>query len=126
MRRSTVDNPVMAEESIRDVAHGDPGRVRLLRESLHALADGAAGPALQEMARDVLAGRVRLREAALSTFYGAELLPHTERSMRRWAGLTEGERARLVESGGAALERLRVEEERESVADRGAGGIDRV
>jgi hypothetical protein len=101
-----------AEESIREVAHGDPARQRLLRESLRALAGGAGGSALQEMARDVLAGRVGLRDAALSRYYGAELRPHAEQSIERWQRLSEQERARLVASGAAAMEKLRVAEER--------------
>jgi hypothetical protein len=106
-----MDDAWAAEETIREVAHGDPGRVRLLRKSLRALAEGAGGPALREMARDVLAGRIGLRDAALSSYYGAELLPHAERSIERWQGLTEQERTRLVASGAAAMEKLRAEED---------------
>jgi len=99
-----------AEESIREVAHGDPARQRLLRDSLRALAGGSGGPALQEMARDVLAGRIGLRDAALSSYYGAELLPHAEKSVQRWQRLSDEERARLIASGAKAMETLRTDE----------------
>jgi hypothetical protein len=57
------------EDELRSMARGDPGKYQLVRDSLGRLAEGAAGPDLQEMAREVLAGRVTLRRAMMSGGY---------------------------------------------------------
>lgn len=60
----------MAEhERFLDVAGGDPDLARVVYENLRRLEEGAGGPAMQELAREVLAGRMSLREAANSGAY---------------------------------------------------------
>ncbi|MFJ4848759.1 MULTISPECIES: hypothetical protein [unclassified Streptomyces] len=72
----------------------DPVRARVLREQLRRLAKGGAGdPVLQEMAAEVLAGRVGLREALRIPAY-AEALGERVRAFRRtWAEMSPQERA---------------------------------
>ncbi|MCX4829793.1 hypothetical protein OG746_13740 [Streptomyces sp. NBC_01016] len=57
----------MAEEQVGDEEFLDiarePARARALRSSLQRLAQGGGGEVVQEMAKEVLAGRVGLREA---------------------------------------------------------------
>src|SRR5215471_16967847 len=71
--------PTALDAEMHDIARGDPERYRLLHESLGRLAAGAAGPDLQEMAREVLAGRLTLRRAVLSGAYAGAWRPHAER-----------------------------------------------
>lgn len=74
----------MAEyEQFLDIAGGDPAVAKLVHESLKALERGAGGPAMQELARDVLAGRIGLREAANSSAY-AEAFQESMARLRQW------------------------------------------
>lgn len=66
-----------------DLAGRDPQRAELLRRSLQRLQEGAGGPELQEMARDVLAGRIGLRVAAAYDCYQPALRAEFER-YRQW------------------------------------------
>lgn len=68
-----------ADAELRDIAGGDPQRAELLRRSLERLQNGAAGPALQEMARDVLAGRIGLRDATGYAYYQEALTAEATR-----------------------------------------------
>ncbi len=63
------------DEKLRGIARGDPAAYRLLRSSLQRLAEGAGSSDLQEMAREVLAGRVTLRKALLSGAYAEGVSP---------------------------------------------------
>jgi hypothetical protein len=78
-RRSSEDlgDDVIAE--LDDIAGHDPHQAQVLRRSLERLRDGVAGPALQEMARDVLAGNTTLRSAMSFSFYQEELTRGLER-----------------------------------------------
>lgn len=71
-----------ADPELRDMAGGDLGRYQLLRDSLRRLAAGAAGPDLAEMAREVLAGRVTLRQAMNSRAYAEAWHPHVQRLIK--------------------------------------------
>ena len=59
----------VAQAELRDLSGGDAERAGQLRAGLERLRGGAGGPALQEMARDVLAGHITLRRAAAFSFY---------------------------------------------------------
>jgi hypothetical protein len=98
-----------ADPDLRDVGH-DPGRTRMLRTSLRVLAEGEAGPELQEMARDVLSGRVSLREALMSSAYSGALRRQAEQGMRQLNAMPAEEREALLESGREALARMAQEE----------------
>ena len=52
---------------------GDPALPRQLKASLQKLRAGVGGPALAEMAREVLEGRTTLRDVARSSAYAAEM-----------------------------------------------------
>lgn len=80
------------DDELLNIARGDGERHRLLRESLERLANGAAGPELQEMAREVVAGRVTLRRAMLSGAYSEAWGPHVDRLIR-WHDNARGESA---------------------------------
>jgi hypothetical protein len=71
-----------ADPEFRDIARGDPGRYRLLQESLRRLAAGSAGPDLAEMAREVLSGRITLRRAMNSRAYAEAWYPYVERLIK--------------------------------------------
>jgi hypothetical protein len=62
-----LGDDVLAE--FNDIAAGDSAQAQQLRTALERLRSGAGGPELQEMARDVLAGRVSLRAAFGFSFY---------------------------------------------------------
>lgn len=81
-------------------------RARALHGALQKLASGSAGDVLQEMARDVLTGRVGLRDAVRVGAY-AEALGEGTRALRTaWQELPEEERARYVDEARRALASL--------------------
>ncbi|MCF3104959.1 hypothetical protein IPZ58_25710 [Streptomyces roseoverticillatus] len=78
-------------------------RARALHSALQRLAGGCAGDVLQEMARDVLTGRVGLRDAVRVGAY-AEALGEGTRALRTaWQALPEEERARRLDEARRAL-----------------------
>jgi hypothetical protein len=70
---------------------------RELKENLRRLRDGAAGPELAEMAREVLEGRTTLREVARSAAYSEQMLGLADRLQEWNTGLTDEERDELVQ-----------------------------
>jgi hypothetical protein len=79
-----------------DEMTGDPAVTKHLRASLEKLRDGAGGPGLAEMAREVLQGRTTLREVARSSAYATEMAK-VMADLREWnTGLTDRERERLA------------------------------
>ena len=48
---------------------GNPRVARAMRDGLQRLSEGAGGPAMAELARDLLAGRITLREVGHSAAY---------------------------------------------------------
>src|SRR5439155_10802627 len=76
-RRSPTASPGrdMADEALdRDLDQmtGSPAlvkQIKQIKQSLHRLADGAGGPRLAEVARDVLDGRMALRDLGKSAAY---------------------------------------------------------
>lgn len=78
----TAVPPAVAAE-LRSVAHGNPEREERLRTALTRLAAGTGGPDLQEMAAEVLRGRVTLRHAVLSGAYSEALQPAVEQLLHR-------------------------------------------
>jgi hypothetical protein len=99
-----------AERSLDDVAHGDLGTKRMLRESLQRLADQGHSAELREMAQSVLGGRITLREAALSQAYGAALSERVEAFVHDYQSMDADERDALVDEGRRRLDRLALEE----------------
>ncbi|WP_338701163.1 hypothetical protein V2W30_29260 [Streptomyces sp. Q6] len=72
---------------------GDRARARALRKSLQRLADGRApDDPLREMAREVLSGRVGLREAARIPAYAEALGERMKQGWREFDQLSPEER----------------------------------
>lgn len=94
-------------KELSDLTEGDAARVEILRASLRRLAGGSGGPALQEMARDVLSGRQRLRDAATSEAYGDALFGNYTKFWKKVERLPEDERRRLMGRSENALGKLR-------------------
>lgn len=75
---------------------GSPAIAKQIKESLRRLTNGAAGPELAEMARDVLDGRTDLRSVARSSVYAGHFTDAIGRFQRWHADLTPDERNQLV------------------------------
>lgn len=105
-----------------DIAE-DPVEARLLRKSLQQLAGGGAGDALQEMAREVLSGRVGLRDAVGVSAYGEALAECGQSFKDEWDEKSENEREAMAAEGRSVVsqERDEMEQERRD-ANRGGGG----
>ncbi|NYF54446.1 hypothetical protein [Micromonospora purpureochromogenes] len=94
------------EQQFLDLTEGSRGLAKLLYESLSQLRDGVAGDDLQEMARDVLAGRTDLREIAGTDAYGGMLLDGFRRFTEWEASLDPEEKQRLAAGATAAADAL--------------------
>jgi hypothetical protein len=79
-----------------DEMTGDPALTKQLKVSLQRLRDGAGGPALAELARDVLEGRTTLRDVARSSAYATAMTPVMQRLQEWNANMTDDERDQLV------------------------------
>ncbi|MCO8272865.1 hypothetical protein M1L60_19915 [Actinoplanes sp. TRM 88003] len=65
----------------------DPRLAKAIEDSLRKLKDGAGGPALAEMADEILSGRSNLRGLAQTSVYATELTGAVER-FRDWEAET--------------------------------------
>jgi cytochrome c-type biogenesis protein CcmH/NrfG len=74
----------------------DPALTTELKASLRRLSDGAAGPMLAEMARDVLEGRTTLRDVARSSAYATAMTDVVGRLQDWNANLSDREREELA------------------------------
>jgi hypothetical protein len=99
---------------LADIAQGDKALAEVLRISLRQLARGSPNPLLREMAREVLAGRVSLREAATSDQYGRALFDKYDRFWRRLQQYSVEEQERLARSGKKTLERVKTKLEEDN------------
>ncbi|GAA2721068.1 MULTISPECIES: hypothetical protein [Streptomyces] len=75
----------------------DRARARVVHDALRQLAAGSAGDVLQEMAREVLAGRTGLREAVQVGAYADALLERFVQARAAWERLPEAEREHHAE-----------------------------
>ncbi|MEV3858027.1 hypothetical protein AB0J38_27310 [Streptomyces sp. NPDC050095] len=91
----------------------DPVQQRLLRQSLEVFRRGDAGPVLKEMAAEVLAGRIGLRQATQIPAYAEAVIDRGQECRMRWEALPESERDGLVREG----ERLVAEERARMMAE---------
>ena len=97
----------MAEhERFLSIAGGDPALAKVVYDNLRRLEEGAGGPAMQELARDVLAGRISLREAANSGAYAEAFrdLPREDPVPDQWRSATGDDRAEDAHSDTGAHE----------------------
>ncbi len=79
-----------------DMAKGNRGLAVYVQERLKELACGSGGPTAKEIARDVLSGRVDLREAVLSDTYASEMRKNMVRFAHWYSDLTPEERRRVI------------------------------
>lgn len=93
---------------------GDPARARQLRRSLESLADRGGDPAVREMAREVLSGRLSLREAANVPAYGEAMRAGMQVGLRAYAEMSESERREAEEEGHRQLDRAQQELDEEA------------
>jgi len=108
-RGSTQDEePRVGDEEFISITR-DPAMARLLRKQLESLTDGRAGGVLAEMAKEVLSGRIGLREAVRVGAYEQELLASAEKFERKWDEMSELEKSQ-AEAEGAKLLRQQQEE----------------
>ncbi|MFF9477263.1 hypothetical protein [Streptomyces sp. NPDC014733] len=106
------DDPRVGDEEFLPITR-DPAMARLLRKQLEVLADGKAGEVMQEMAREVLSGRIGLREAVRVGAYEEELVKHVDTFRGKWDEMSEAERAHAEREGAKFLEEQREEIARE-------------
>ncbi|WP_310729172.1 hypothetical protein [Streptomyces sp. N2A] len=91
----------------------DPAMARVLRKQLEALADGKGGDVLAEMAREVLSGRIGLREAVRVGAYEEELVQNVGKFQQKWDEMSAEERSQAEKEGARFLEEQRAEIEQE-------------
>ena len=71
------------DDELTSMAGGDRALARAVQDSLRKLRDGAGGKEMQELARDVLDGRVTLRQVGRSQAYG-EAFGEQFRKLAQW------------------------------------------
>ncbi|MER5947729.1 hypothetical protein ABT127_16875 [Streptomyces sp. NPDC001904] len=98
-----------------DIAR-DPALARLLRKQLETLAKGNSGEILAEMASEVLAGRIGLREAVRVTAYDEALTSAAGKFQEGWDSMTELERSEAEKEGARVLRLQQEEIEQESLS----------
>ncbi|MFG2399087.1 hypothetical protein [Streptomyces lydicus] len=91
----------------------DPAMARMLRKQLEVLADGKGGEVLAEMAREVLSGRIGLREAVQVGAYEEELVRNVGSFQQKWDEMSAEERAHAEKEGARFLQEQRAEIEQE-------------
>jgi hypothetical protein len=97
------------ESEFMDIAQNDPVRARNLRLTLEKLAESGSNETVKEMAREVLSGRLGLREAVAIPAYSEGLVESMQPFKEKWAQLSDTEREELAAEG----QRLAEEQERE-------------
>jgi hypothetical protein len=109
------DEQSIDDTDLLDIAHGDQVRARSLRNALMKLAD-SDDPALRELGREVLSGRIGIREAVRSPAY-AEALSKGVESARRHHEQSSPEERREQEAAARRYQgQLRAEIEAEKNA----------
>jgi hypothetical protein len=95
---------------------GDPALTTSIRDSLTRLRDGAAGPDLAEMARDLLDGKISLRQVTRSGLYTEALLSQSAEAVRALNDLSPEELDQLADD---TLTQLHEREQKEQRPDPG-------
>ncbi|MGW1162615.1 hypothetical protein ACWD5Q_29195 [Streptomyces sp. NPDC002513] len=115
-----MDNHEVGDEEFLDIAK-DPARARALRKSLQRLAD-SKDETLREMAREVLAGRVGLRQAMRTGAYREALQESAKIGMRAYEQMSAEERSAAEAEGLRQLDDYEREIDRERAERQGGGG----
>ncbi|MCZ9347892.1 hypothetical protein NGM37_60455 [Streptomyces sp. TRM76130] len=105
----------------------DPVESRHLAEALKVFATGRAGSVLQEMADEVLSGRLSLSAAAGVDAYSEAMISTSRPFSEKWHSLSDIERNELAEQGFAELKEESVDAAHRTRSDergsaRGTGG----
>ncbi|GHH31644.1 hypothetical protein [Streptomyces lanatus] len=90
-----------------EMTQQDAAQAKVLKQSLEHLASGLGGPALKEMAQEVLSGRMGLREAANVSAYAEEAVVQSAPLAEKWAAMSDSEREALAAEGERQLEEQR-------------------
>ncbi|MEV5613219.1 hypothetical protein [Streptomyces sp. NPDC052225] len=109
------DERQIGDADLMDITRGDQARARSLRKSLQRLSQGLpSGDPLREMAREVLSGRVGLREAARIPAYSDALGERMMEGYREYERLSAQERREQEQAARAYLaeQKTEIEEER--------------
>jgi vacuolar-type H+-ATPase subunit I/STV1 len=106
-----MDGHEVGDEEFLDIAK-DPARARALRKSLQRLA-GSGDETVREMAREVLAGRVGLRQALRTGAYREALHERAEIGMRAYEQMSAEERSAAEAEGLRQLDEYQEEIDRE-------------
>ncbi|MEU6147594.1 hypothetical protein ABZ848_45505 [Streptomyces sp. NPDC047081] len=103
----------VGDSEFMDIAK-DPAEARAMRKALQQIAGGGAGEALKEMAKEVLSGRVGLRQATQTSGYTDALAEKVQPFREQWDAMSETERQSRAAEGQRALDEYRreIEEER--------------
>ena len=95
------------DEFIFDIAKGDRGVSRHMRDSLFAIRSATADPGIRNQIDDVLAGKASMRSFGASEAF-AQIIDGVPRTlMDQTLHMPEEERQRLAERGERELDRLR-------------------
>lgn len=76
----------------------------VLKDSLSVLAKDDSNKTLQEMAREVLGGRIDLRDATATTAYSDALIESMTVFREKWDAMSDTDRQRLAEEGADAVQ----------------------
>ncbi|MGP4002262.1 hypothetical protein [Streptomyces sp. 8N706] len=118
------DERQIGDADLTSITGGDEVRARALRKSLQKLAGSEqAGGVLQEMAREVLAGRVGLRDALRVGSYADALGERVAQARQAYEQLPPDELERQKEEAQRFLDAQReeIEEERREQREREGG-----
>ncbi|MFG2192540.1 hypothetical protein [Streptomyces sp. NPDC048639] len=118
------DDRQIGDADLTDITRGDEVRARALRKTLQKLAGSEqAGPALQEMAREVLSGRTGLRDAMRNGSYAEALGERVAQARQAYEQLPPDELERQKEEAQRFLDAQReeIEEERRERGGSGPG-----
>ncbi|MEU6576992.1 hypothetical protein [Streptomyces sp. NPDC046805] len=115
-----MDEQEVGDEEFLDIAK-TPAKARALRKSLQRLA-GSEDETLREMARDVLAGRVGLRQAMRTGAYREALHERASVGMRAYEGMSAAERRAAEVEGERQLDAYQEEIDREKAERQQAAG----
>ncbi|MFE7858358.1 hypothetical protein [Streptomyces sp. NPDC057403] len=112
-----MERPEVGDEDFLDIAK-DPARARALRKAMQRLAE-SRDETLREMAREVLAGRIGLRQAARNGAYREALSEGARAGMRGYEQMSAAERKAAEAEGRRQLSEYQAEIDRERVERQG-------
>lgn len=93
-------------ETMMDVACGDVGLSRHLKNSLRVIRDKTGDEDFKKLADDIIAGKQSLREASQSDVFSRVLDPQVEAASTELASMSDEEREELARTGEKQLDAL--------------------